>query len=1294
MRWTLAGLCLLFLLTDTYCQPLQKNIPFDYGQSLNQQGFVKNGGQFTDEKNNEVRDIIYGTTIGNCGIYITRNGLSYINYKIKSKNPKIILKKNKLADTVVNYKYDIERIDINLQDALIFPENAIEVISGNEVEYNFYTADNGSGITGLHLCEQIIFKNVYPDIDWCLQFVTNEAGKTMLKYNFIVRPGGDVRNIKLHYSKNAPIRLNEKGDLSAQTSLARLTEKAPVSFFSESHEPVSFRYKLKGQTVSFEGPVKIFDKTVVIDPEVYWATYLSASQPGNSYQHIEGSDIATDANANIFVTITAHSKIPFITANPGNGAFYQDYAATPYGSMIIMKFTSQGKLLWSTYFSGNGQCGGNIMTIDKNGNVYAAGKIIYDYIQNSAINYPDIPLKDNGGYFDTKPKENFITEFDNNGKLLWSSFFGGFSTYPQDITTDDEGKLYITGWADWVDFPVVDPGNGAYMEEKPVPAQLVFVNQFDAANRLLWSTHIDGNDYDPDSKIEVDKKGNIYIGSNIRSTAYPLQDAGGYFNSDLWGFTITRFNKDRRITWCTAIPGAFSFADIAVDEDCNLYVLSDWGNLRKFNENTELVWARQYTHSKSYFYHRILYDKFNKVLQILGQMNDSYWDFPTKNTACNGSFFYNGQGGQWTSATGPLFMTYTTDGEVQYCSLADWPVEYSAQKNFTVDPKGNLIYLFKEMFNFNPIPALTNPGNGAYFSDQINNMEQTPFLMKLITSSLDVSSAITLSTSCDSNNIIDLTVICGKPPFKYVWSNGEDSSHVRLPAGYYSVTVTDADFLTKTLQFTIPAPAGSIHTFAAEVLNAHCGKNDGSLAIKNIEGGKSPFTFSINNQPFVSSDLFAGIDSGSYIITVKDANTCLAKDTFTVKNIPGPFDIHSVITPASCSNNDGVINVDDITGGVAPYTYSVNNTPYQTDAVFTGLPSSSVAVLIKDAFGCVYTDSLLIQQSLPPDSITISVMPDHCLSSAGSIKINKVYGGSAPFNLSVNGVSYGSQTNIDNLKSGNYNLLIKDDKGCLLQREVNIENVPGPDKIYYKTEDAICGKTVGSLIIDSVGGESSPYVFSLNSQDYQTATSFSNVPYGTHTLTAKDNFGCQSSEAIDIKFIKQYALNILPHDTSVCYGQTIPFHLQFENPGAVKSIRWNTGEQKQSISISPLQNSPVIVTVTDNNGCIINDTAFAVVKACNTGDKCMGIPSAFTPNRDGLNDGIGPLINGCNIQDLLFQVYNRFGQKVFETREPGKKWDGKFRNEEQPEGVYVYLCSFVSGSDEKSNVKGSFMLIR
>lgn len=122
-------------------------------------------------------------------------------------------------------------------------------------------------------------------------------------------------------------------------------------------------------------------------------------------------------------------------------------------------------------------------------------------------------------------------------------------------------------------------------------------------------------------------------------------------------------------------------------------------------------------------------------------------------------------------------------------------------------------------------------------------------------------------------------------------------------------------------------------------------------------------------------------------------------------------------------------------------------------------------------------------------------------------------------------------------------------------------------------------------------------MFSVVGPTFQSSPVFKSIPQGRHTITVKDNFGCTASEAVNIQYLKQYAIKISPQDTTMCYGEKVPLVLSFENPASVKAIKWSNGEMNKTTFVSPLQNLPMTAAVTDNNGCVINDTAFIRVKA-------------------------------------------------------------------------------------------------
>ncbi len=112
--------------------------------------------------------------------------------------------------------------------------------------------------------------------------------------------------------------------------------------------------------------------------------------------------------------------------------------------------------------------------------------------------------------------------------------------------------------------------------------------------------------------------------------------------------------------------------------------------------------------------------------------------------------------------------------------------------------------------------------------------------------------------------------------------------------------------------------------------------------------------------------------------------------------------------------------------------------------------------------------------------------------------------------------------------------------------------------------------------------------------------------------------------------------------------------------------------------------------VADSIGCI--DSAYVTVKVFKTGPYVF-VPTAFTPNGDGLNDVIRPIAVG--IQRInYFSIYNRWGQLVFTTTVNRKGWDGKVNGRTQASGVFVWMVSAVDYTGKSLFLKGTVTLIR
>ncbi|MFZ1312337.1 MAG: gliding motility-associated C-terminal domain-containing protein, partial [Chitinophagaceae bacterium] len=167
----------------------------------------------------------------------------------------------------------------------------------------------------------------------------------------------------------------------------------------------------------------------------------------------------------------------------------------------------------------------------------------------------------------------------------------------------------------------------------------------------------------------------------------------------------------------------------------------------------------------------------------------------------------------------------------------------------------------------------------------------------------------------------------------------------------------------------------------------------------------------------------------------------------------------------------------------------------------------------------------------------------------------------------------------------------------------------------------------------------------------------------------------------------------------ICPGDTLK--ISNNSSGNIDQWQWQFGNGQFSTLAVPTAiqfvatGSETLYTITliaGNAQQNCRDTAKQTVRVLSN---CfIAVPSAFTPNGDGLNDYLFPL-NALNADNLQFSVYNRMGQLVFHTKDWTKKWDGRINGILQDTGVYAWLLSYTHNSTgEKVLQKGTTLLIR
>ncbi len=133
---------------------------------------------------------------------------------------------------------------------------------------------------------------------------------------------------------------------------------------------------------------------------------------------------------------------------------------------------------------------------------------------------------------------------------------------------------------------------------------------------------------------------------------------------------------------------------------------------------------------------------------------------------------------------------------------------------------------------------------------------------------------------------------------------------------------------------------------------------------------------------------------------------------------------------------------------------------------------------------------------------------------------------------------------------------------------------------------------------------------------------------------------------------------------------------------------WNTGETAASIIVNPEVNSIYSVTATIENGCAGSDSVLVLVDAFHV----AMVPSVFSPNGDGKNDVL--FVRGDGIKEILFSIYNRWGEKVFETKDLNSGWDGNFKEKSAESSVFVYTAKGKYTNGDEFKLKGNVTLVR
>ncbi len=428
-----------------------------------------------------------------------------------------------------------------------------------------------------------------------------------------------------------------------------------------------------------------------------------------------------------------------------------------------------------------------------------------------------------------------------------------------------------------------------------------------------------------------------------------------------------------------------------------------------------------------------------------------------------------------------------------------------------------------------------------------------------------------------------LTASCtgGTGPYTYAWSDGQTGSPVNDIAGSYTVTVTDANGCTATATTTITQPAPMVITTTSTL--ATCGTANGSATVTSVTGGTSPYGYSWNTGASTSS--ITNVVSGTYTVTITDANSCTNTATVVVQNANGPRDSIVATVNVSCfGGNNGSITLG-VANGTTPYSFAWSNAA--TTQNINGLTPGVYNVTVTDANGCTTTATATIMQPAQLRDSIIKITNEPCFgNSLGNISVGDT-GGTPAYTYAWTPAG-GNAATASNLPAGSYTVTITDANGCTTTANGTITQ-PAQLTISAAAFPASCnGECNGQLVVIPTGG-TTPYNYLWSNGN--TNPSGLGVCAGTYSIVVTDANGC-TADSTGLIVTQPTPITMTPGTTTA--------HCMQADGGACVTIgggtpgytyAWSTGAVTTCISnVLPTSYS---VVVTDANHC--TDTLNIVV---------------------------------------------------------------------------------------------------
>lgn len=1241
--------------------------------SVKSQAFVENKGQWPST-------VLFAVEINGGMAFVENNGIVFNLYAlgtdtIKEKNAdgphEHSFRNGKLKGHAFKLKFD--------QALLASNKSNIQEKAG---KFNYFLSENPAHwAKNCNAYQSLDFKNVIDGID--LQLF---ADNNQLKWNFVTSQPNALEKLTWHY-EGISAKINRDDNIVLKSAIGKIEESLPFSYISDSKEEIKVQYTSSYGSFGFQviDQQKLQNKTLVIDPVLVFSTFSGSTADNFGYTATYDSEGFLYSGSSVF-----GAGYPTVL-----GAYDETYnGPSPSGNFRgtdigISKFDTTGKfMIYSTYLGGGRDELPHSILANPNGELYVLGS-------TSSNNFPvtsgafqktfgggtAVSVSGLGISYPTGADIIVSLLSADGSNLLASTYLGGsendgFISYINgvqnpciynyadevrgEIEFDRNGDIVVASSTYSTDFPFI--GGNSFQKSNNGNTDGIII-KMDPNLDVQWATYIGGSGFDAAYSIQADINNNYLIAGGSNSTdlsftqnGYQPDNAGGRIDGYIAKLTPDGFNVTQGTYWGSPYYDQTYFIDINKESEILVYGQTE-DELGYFTQG-----GTKYVDANS----GLFISKFDSTLSNL------IWSSTV------------GNGNNVPNLSPTAFLSDVCDR----IFISGWGGTTGRSSEYS----GNKLGLTTGLNVSANAHQSTTDGSDVYFAIFDANMDS--LLYGTFFGGPNSREHVDGGTSrFDKKGIIYQAVCAGC---------GRNSDFPIQPSDAHSPTNRSSNCNLGVFKFD-PELKSLVANFKSD--GPYCGTD--SVIFKNLSENYEfvAWDFGDGSTSTDISPKHAYLTPGEYHVKllVTNSESCNIVDSTVQTIVILPDDIVSGLDTLVCLGSKLELDFSKNVKFNADYRFTPSqNNPNEEFGRYSYTPTGPDTINVEFQLGSCYRSVDVTVNTIYFDPISIE---DTVLCSAGmpiTFKIDAkgygngyVWSNKPDFSIVLNGDLTDSNftRNID-VSQTLYVKVFTDYCSFTDTVEVYLLNtVLSLDKTIVT-----CGESTVTLkptINSNENGLSYNWTPGNLVQPDSTNLSVKVNTFDTMYYLTVSTANCSVTDSIfvDLADVLTDTLAIVINDSLSPRGS---FDLGVLTSDSTRQVLWtpislfsNPNKLEQKIFVFE---DTYVYLQSFENGCSKMDSIFLKASKVVCGPPNIFVPTGFSPNGDGKNDKL--LVRGQYIEELTFEVFDQWGQKVFETTDQSIGWDGVFKNKRLNPAVFVYQLSALCVNEIRYTEKGNITLIR